>query len=145
MSIADELEKLRKLHAAGEMTDEEYARAKEAVLDTAGLAPPADDEYIPPLMGAEQRRSFFRAWMLLPLVFLVLVVLFVALVLPEFRKVRDNLQRHRQELERRQQPHRQGKADANSGTDHRPAGGGGILCLLPPPTTRSTACTANSA
>jgi uncharacterized Tic20 family protein len=41
MGIADDLERLRELHAAGDLTDEEYAQAKAAVLGQSQAGPTA--------------------------------------------------------------------------------------------------------
>ena len=43
MAIADELEKLSKLHESGELTDEEYVKAKDAALRAAGRGSDSSD------------------------------------------------------------------------------------------------------
>jgi hypothetical protein len=43
VAISDELEKLSKLHESGELTDEEYAKAKDAALRAAGREPDSYD------------------------------------------------------------------------------------------------------
>jgi hypothetical protein len=57
MDVADELEKIRKLHDSGALTDDEFAKAKDAVLRGAGAEPAAsaDDSFLGSLLGGEQR------------------------------------------------------------------------------------------
>lgn len=58
MGIADELERLRQLHAAGSLTDEEYRLAKERVLSADPDQLEAPDEAIDDLRGS----LFGRRW-----------------------------------------------------------------------------------
>jgi hypothetical protein len=43
MAIADELDKLAKLHDSGDLSDDEYAQAKDAALRAAGAQPQSGD------------------------------------------------------------------------------------------------------
>jgi hypothetical protein len=70
MSLADELQKLQKLHESGGLTAEEYAQAKAAVLKNSATSPPPPDnmgalkdvkkflEYVEQLPGLEAEVSF---------------------------------------------------------------------------------------
>jgi phage shock protein C len=57
MNIAEEMEKLHALHARGSLTDEEFARAKAAVLNGSPPAPPSQPALI---HGADQASTWMR-------------------------------------------------------------------------------------
>jgi uncharacterized Tic20 family protein len=66
MNITDELKKLQDLHQSGGLTDEEYARAKDAILRAAVSVPPpppaAPLPYMPPPLTPEARELQTRQW-----------------------------------------------------------------------------------
>jgi hypothetical protein len=104
MGIVDELQKLRTLHAAGELTDEEYARAKAAVLDAppAPFAAPADDE-VPLLPDSRQEREKapnFRLFATLGMVAVFLIAMFTVF-LPRLERGWDHLNKFRGESHQR--------------------------------------------
>lgn len=107
MGIADELHKLRTLHTAGELTDEEYARAKAAVLDqqSAPLAEPIDAEDVPVLPNSRPDRDGspnFRLHATIGLVAVFVIAVF-SVFLPRLERGWDNLSRYREESQQRRQ------------------------------------------
>jgi len=67
MNVADELNKLQELHQSGGLSDEEYARAKEAILRAAASAvsPPSPSASLPPIpapLSPEAREQQTRQW-----------------------------------------------------------------------------------
>jgi putative oligomerization/nucleic acid binding protein len=55
MGVADELEKLSTLHDSGELSDEEYARAKDAVLSGTEQSSNAEPGLVDGLFGGDQQ------------------------------------------------------------------------------------------
>lgn len=106
MAIAEELKKLHDLHARGALTDDEYARAKEAVLDSViPLAAPDDD--LPPLTdgkaGGDAAKTISLRTVTAVSTFLLFVLVFVVVFLPRLEKARDNLDRFREGAQQRRQ------------------------------------------
>ncbi len=103
MSIADEIEKLRRLHASGALTDEEFARAKEEVIRNPNPIPILmDDEYLPRSEAESGSRWYLGSAFLVPLLLVAFVAIFAAVALPKFREGQKNLEKYRQEVEQRE-------------------------------------------
>src|SRR4051794_26026775 len=107
MGIADELHKLRILHTAGELTDEEYARAKAAVLDQAPtpLAEPINDEDVPVLPNSRQDADAapnFRLYATIGMVAVFVIAMF-SVFLPRLERGWDNLNKYRDDSQQRRQ------------------------------------------
>lgn len=103
MGIVDELQKLRALHAAGELTDEEYARAKAAVLEAppAPFAASADD--VPLVPNTRQDRDAvpnFRFYATVGMAAVFVIAVFTVF-LPRLERGRDHLNKFRGEAQQR--------------------------------------------
>jgi hypothetical protein len=82
MDIAQELERLARLHEAGALTDEEFARAKDAALRGQGAkADPAGQGQDSSLGNAANRFVNFQIGMSL-IALVVFIVVFVLVFLP---------------------------------------------------------------
>lgn len=57
MGLADDLARLAQLHASGELSDEEYARAKARLIEAAPPAPPAPPPGVAALGALRRSRS----------------------------------------------------------------------------------------
>lgn len=98
MAIADELERLRELHDSGELSDEEYARAKDVAIRGAS-APPAsepddlvDDGLLSGVFGGDQSslgnaaNRYVNFQITMAAIGLILFLVFACTVLPNFNR-----------------------------------------------------------
>ena len=81
--LAQELEKLARLHESGALTDEEFARAKDAALKQKGDTSGTDNRDGASLGSAANRYVTFQIGMSI-LGFIVFVLVFVLFFLPRF-------------------------------------------------------------
>lgn len=81
--LAQELEKLARLHGSGALTDEEFARAKDAALNHKVDRTTADDQESGSLGNAANRYVTFQIGMSI-VGLIVFLVVFVLFFLPRF-------------------------------------------------------------
>ena len=81
--LAQELEKLARLHESGALTDEEFARAKDAALNQKGDPSGADNRDSASLGSAANRYVTFQIGMSIAGL-IVFVLVFVLFFLPRF-------------------------------------------------------------
>ena len=81
--LAQELEKLARLHESGALTDEEFARAKDAALNQKVDRTTADDQESGSLGNAANRYVTFQIGMSI-VGLIVFLVVFVLFFLPRF-------------------------------------------------------------
>jgi hypothetical protein len=98
VGIGDELQKLSDLHDSGELTDEEYARAKEAALREASAAPEAepgdskDASMFGGLFGGDQSslggaaNRYVNFQITMAVIGLIIFLVFACSVLPNFNR-----------------------------------------------------------
>lgn len=86
MSVTDELQRLSALHAEGSLTDDEFARAKAAVLDTLGEKKPQEELRIllEPPRGMESLGEAANAHVKLEYIWLVVGTILALFVLFTF-------------------------------------------------------------
>jgi hypothetical protein len=96
MAIADELERLRELHDGGELSDEEYARAKDAAIRAASAPPaseagePVDDGLLGSMFGGDQSslgnaaNRYVNLQITMAAIGLIIFLVFACTVLPNF-------------------------------------------------------------
>jgi hypothetical protein len=92
MSLADELKKLQDLHSSGGLTDDEYAKAKEAVLGGAPVPEaPRSETHMPPAertLGEAANRYVSFQIVAGVVGLIIFLVFFLGFWLPGFLEVR---------------------------------------------------------
>jgi len=94
MAIGDQLEKLRELHDSGELTDEEYARAKDAAIRADATEPSETqgDSLLGGIFGGDQSslggaaNRYVNFQIVMAAIGLIIFLVFACSVLPNFNR-----------------------------------------------------------
>jgi hypothetical protein len=78
MSLTDELRKLQELHQSGALTDEEFAKAKEALLNAPAPPPGPPPTYIS-VRGQDSLGDAAKAWVSFQIVMGIIGLIIVAI------------------------------------------------------------------